>query len=31
MFALFYWRILSVSWDWLLNTYFGKTRDTVST
>lgn len=25
-FAKFYWRTLSGNWDWLLNTYFGKTH-----
>ena len=27
-FAWFYWRTLSGSWDWLLNTYFGETYKT---
>lgn len=26
-FARFYWRTLSGNWDWLLDRYFGKTRD----
>jgi len=26
-FARFYWRTLSGNWDWLLNTYFGKTHE----
>jgi len=25
-FAKFYWRTLSGNWDWLFETYFGKTR-----
>jgi len=28
-FARFYWRTLSGSWDWILNAYFGKTREVV--
>lgn len=27
LFANFYWHTLSGNWDWLLNTYFGKTFD----
>ena len=30
-FARFYWRTLSGNWDWLLETYFGKTYQTEKT
>jgi sulfide:quinone oxidoreductase len=28
-FARFYWRTLSGNWDWIFNTYFGKTHEVV--